>query len=86
MSRRYAPYAVVEGDSGVAARSASLMPHCAQNALCVATSLITLTIVCVADSIELYVEDFATKSLHGPTVSMQGIERVAGSAYPYARA
>lgn len=64
MSRRYAPYAVVEGDSGVAARSASLMPHCAQNALCVATSLITLTIVCVADSIELYVEDFATRSLH----------------------
>ena len=44
----YAPYAVVAGLSGVLFRSSSVMPHCAQYALCDAASLMTLRIVSVA--------------------------------------
>ena len=48
------------------ARSVSLMPHCAQNALWVETSLMMLMMVCVADWMELYVDDFATSKLEEP--------------------
>ena len=64
MSRRYAPYAVVEGDSGVALSSSSLMPHCAQNDLCVDTSVMMLMIVWVAAWMDAYVADFAISKLY----------------------
>ena len=84
----YAPYAVVEGDSGVALSSASLMPHWAQKDLCVVTSLMMLMIVWVADWMELYVDDFATSRLRVVSRSVSGDDdgsREEGG-YPYARA
>ena len=39
------------------------MPHCAAKEVCVETSVMMLRIVCVAECMELYVDDFATSRL-----------------------
>lgn len=62
-SRRYAPYAVVAGDSGVVCSSSSDTPQRAQNALCVSTSAMTFRIVSVADLIWANVDDFVASRL-----------------------
>lgn len=55
---------MVADDSGVFTSSSSVMPHCAQNDLCVLTSSTTFMIVRVAAWIAENVDDFAARRLY----------------------